>query len=189
MRAVYCAIPLGILLLSGLAGAADGGAHEDGPSWALLGFHALNIGILGAILYRFAGPALRDLFAQRRTDIASQIEAAQARLSEAETELANLRQRIDGFNVEAADLIERVAETAESEKARTIERADAKSARILEDAKRVADSEIERARQVLRAEAAQLAVEIAGEILREQTSQDDDARLIREFTDEIGGSA
>ncbi len=168
---------------------AAGGETADGPNWAMLGLQALNVGILAFVLVRYAGPALRDYFQNRSQQIRQSIEGAQQRLREAEAKIAELRERLDAFEGESGDLVAGVAEAAEAERARMQDRARATAERIREDAKRVADSEIARARQALRAEAARLATEIAGELLREESTDEDDTRIVAEFTDKIGGSA
>ena len=189
------AVVLGILawLLAPVAltgeALAAGGEAADGPNWAMLGLQALNVGILGFVLVRYAGPALRDYFQNRSQQIRQSIEGAQQRLREAEAKIAELRERLDAFERESGDLVAGVAEAAEAERARMQDRARATAERIREDAKRVADSEIARARQALRAEAARLATEIAGELLRAESTDEDDTRIVAEFTDKIGGSA
>ncbi len=189
------AVVLGILVwqLAPVALAAEalaaGGEAADGPNWAMLGLQALNVGILAFVLVRYAGPALRDYFQNRSQQIRQSIEGAQQSLREAEAKIAELRERLDAFEGESGDLVAGVAEAAEAERARMQDRARATAERIREDAKRVADSEIARARQALRAEAARLATEIAGELLREESTDEDDTRIVAEFTDKIGGSA
>ncbi len=190
MRTGVALCALALLVLAPEANASGGGESEaHGPNWNLLFFQVLNATILAIVLVKFAGPALRSYLQQRSSDIRQAIEGAQEKLREAEAEVAELRGRLDSFEGEAEGLVAGVAEAAEAEGARVQERAQASAERIREDARRVADSEIERARQALRAEAAKLAIEIAGEMLSEQTTPEDDERLVREFTDEIGGSA
>ncbi len=188
------ALGLAVLLLaaSGVHAASDaheagGGAHE--PSLWLLGVQFLNAGILVFILVRFAGPALRDYFQSRSEQIRQSIEGAQAQLLEAEAEIAELRGRLEAFEGESGRLVEAAAEAAEDARTRMLERAQATAQRLREDAERVADSEIARARHALRAEAARLATELAGQLLREQVTREDDARMVGEFVDKLGGSA
>lgn len=183
-----------ILLVGPEAWAAGGGGHGEqaaahGPDWWQFGRHALNLSILIGVLIYFAGPALRDFFKQRSEDIRREIEAAENALREAEAEIAELRSRLSGFDDEARQLVDTVGDAAEREKARVIERAEQTAERIREDAKRVADQELARARAELHAQAVVLATEIAAEVLREQTSTDDDRRLVSEFTERMGASA
>jgi F-type H+-transporting ATPase subunit b len=193
MRALpaAAAVALSLLLLAPEVFAAGGGSEAEahGPNWTMLFFQVLNAVILAVVLVKFAGPALRNYFQQRSSDIRQAIEGAQDQLREAEAEIAELRARLASFDGEAEGLVAGVAEAAQAEGARVKQRAEATAERIREDARRVADSEIERARQALRAEAARLAIEIAADTLRDQTTPEDDERLVREFTDKIGGSA
>jgi F-type H+-transporting ATPase subunit b len=173
------------------AGVAGGEEHAaaHGPDWWQFGRHVLNLSILIGVLIYFAGPALRDFFKQRSENIRREIEAAETALRAAEAEMAELRTRLSAFDEESRRLAEAVAETAEFEKARVLERARQTAERIREDAKRVADQELARARQELHARAVMLATEIAAEVLREQTSAEDDRRLVSEFTERMGASA
>jgi F-type H+-transporting ATPase subunit b len=186
---------LGLILLVGPdAWAAAGGGHGEeaaahGPDWWQFGRHVLNLSILIGVLIYFAGPALRDFFKQRSEDIRREIEAAENALREAEAEIAEFRSRLSGFDDEARQLLDAAAEAAERDKVRVIERAQQTAERIREDAKRVADQELARARAELHAQAVVLATEIAADVLREQTSAEDDRRLVGEFTERMGASA
>jgi len=189
------ALLLALFLLFGPeAWAAGAAGHEEqaaahGPDWWQFGRHVLNLSILIGVLVYFAGPALRDFFKQRSEDIRREIEAAERALREAEAEIAELRTRLGDFDAESRRLANAAAEAAEIEKLRVLERAQQTAERIREDAKRVADQELARARQELHARAVVLATEIAAEVLREQTSAEDDRRLVSEFTERMGASA
>lgn len=183
-----------VMLVGPEAWAAAAAGNEEhavhhGPDWWGLGRHLLNLAVLCGVLIYFAGPALRDFFKQRSQDIRREIEDAEARLREAETEMAGLRTRLSEFEDEARRLTDATADAAELDKARVLERASQTAERIREDAKRVADQELARARRELHARAVTLATEIAAEVLRERTSAEDDGRIVREFTERIGGSA
>jgi F0F1-type ATP synthase membrane subunit b/b' len=186
---VRLAVAAILLLLVAFDARAASGEAAHGPNFWMLAVQAFNAGILLFVLIRYAGPALRDFFQTRSLQIRESIEGAQAQLEEAEAEIAELRARLAEFEGESGRLVESAAQSAEGERARTLERANATARRIREDAERVADSEIERARQALRAEAARLATELAGQLLRDETTREDDARLVGEFIDELGGSA
>lgn len=175
-----------LLLFPAQALAASGSGGHAETSWTVLGLHALNFAFLLFLLYRFARKPILDFLAQRSQNIRSEIEAAEGRLRDAEHELSELRARLTGFEQEARELTERAAEQAEHEKAAALARARETVQRIREDAQRVAGQEVERARQQLRAEAAQLATSLAGEILRESLTPDDDKRLVGEFIERLG---
>ncbi len=106
--------------------------------------------------------------------------------ADAEAELERLRRRLEGFDAEARELVAVATEAAEGERSRALERAAAAAERLRGEARRVADQEVKRARQELRAEAAELATALAGEILREVMTPDDDKRLVNDFIDRVG---
>ena len=171
------------------AGDEHGAAEEHGASWSILALHALNFAFLSFLLYRYAWPLIVDFMSRRSKEIRAEIESAGERLRAAERELAELRARLADFGQEEERIASLAFQQGESEKARTIDRARETAQRIREDAERVANQEIERARQILREEAAELATELAGELLRGNLTSDDDRRLVDEFADRIGAES
>ena len=186
MRTALVALPL--LAISSLAWAADGGDGGHGLSWTMLGLHALNFGFLLFLLYRYARKPILGYLADRSQGIRKEIESAEERLAHAERELEELRARLTSFDQEVRSIVETAHAMAEQEKARQIERAHQTAVRIREDAERVAGRELERARQTLRAEAAELATQLAAELLRQQMTPEDDQRLVSEFVERLGGT-
>lgn len=178
-----------LLVFTVLVGAAPdvhAAAEGGGTSWTVLALHVLNFGFLLWLLNRFAKKPILDFISQRSFGIRHDIEAAEQKLADAESEIARLRERIAGLEDERERILDAAAAQAEHERGQAVERARETSARIAEDAQRVAAQEIERARQELRAEAAELATTLAGSILRDQLTEDDDQRLVREFVGSIG---
>lgn len=165
-------------------GAEEGETH--GASWTILILHVANFSFLAFLLYRYARRPILDYLAQRSLNIKSQLESAQERLRSAETELAELRERLAHLHEEEERLLSLGAERGEGERARSIARGEETARRIREDAQRVAAQEIARARQVLREEAADLAAELAAELLRQNLTVEDDRRLVQEFIERVG---
>ncbi len=178
-----------LLLLASPVFAATALEAEHGTNWPLLGLQVLTTAVLVLILLRFTRRPIRDFLLQRSHRIRRQIEAAESRLGEAETEIEQLRQRLAHFEDEKQEIIARSGEQAEAERAQALERVRGTAERIREETRRVADQEIERARQELQSEAAELAVSLARDLLREQLTPDDDRRLLREYVDRLGGTS
>jgi len=190
----WLALTLGLaVLLAAPAVLAAGEVEHTGTTWLHLGLQVFNVAILGYVLYRFAGGPISQAFRDRSDGIRGQIEESEARLREAEAELAALRERLARSEEDSCALVASVAEQAQAERVRNVERAQQSSERIREEARRVADAEIVRARQVLREEASELATSIAQEILRERLTDEDERRLLADFveraqpSDEAGG--
>ncbi len=167
---------------------AAGGSAEHGSNLGLLFLQVLNTAVLAFILVRYAGPPLRSFLVQRSQGIRRRIEASEARLRQARAELEELRRRLERFEREAQEIVSESAATAANERVRLLERAAATAERIREEARRVADQEIARARRELQEEAAELAVTLAREILREKLTSQDDNRLVAEYVDHLGAS-
>ena len=175
----------GLLAPEALAAEAEGG---HGPQWGYLGIQLLNVAILGFILYRYAGQRVSEALASRSRAVRQQIDDAEEQLRSVESELSGLREQLGRIGYDAARMVREAEEQAEFQRARTLERAEKTAQRIREEARRVADHEVSRARQTLRDDAARLATSLAGEILRDRLTPEDDARLVREFVERIGRS-
>jgi F-type H+-transporting ATPase subunit b len=187
------AAPALVALLFGAltVGASPALAAEEGhgPSGWLFALQVLNGVILLAILVRYGREPLRSFMAQRRREIEGSIREAQERVDAAESELARWRGRLEDVEEETEAILRAAEEQAETERRRTLERAEATAARIRAEAQTVADQEIERARTELQLEAAALATGVAADLVRRSLRSEDDARLVADVIDRIGGSA
>jgi F-type H+-transporting ATPase subunit b len=166
--------------------AEHGGSHSSTEGWMVLARHALNLLVLSVLLVRFALPALRDFLSQRSDGLREQIDGARRELAAAQQELAQLRDQLATSEREERHLIAEAESAAQAEQQRSLARSHENADRLREDARRIADQEVERARGVLRAEAAELATELAARLLRERIDQSDERRLFDEFTQRVG---
>lgn len=169
-----------------LAASGQEGEAAHGPNWKMLGFHFFNISILFLVIYKFGRAPLLGFLAQRSRDIRAQIEAGGDRLKSAETEMAEIRQRLADFDAESQRIIQAQVEQAELESQRAAERAQQAAERIREDTQSVAAQELTRARQELRAEASDLATDLAAKLLAGQLTDADDVRLVDDFVGRVG---
>lgn len=165
--------------------AAEHGVHH-GPDWGYLFYHAFGLAVLLGIIGYFARTPLASFLRDRSDEIRRRIEAAESALATASAEAAELRARVDRLAAENEELVRVAAEQAEAERAASLERARQAAERIREESKRAADQEITRARRELRDEAATLATKLAGELLRQSITPDDDRRIVGEFVARIG---
>ncbi|MCZ6463889.1 MAG: ATP synthase F0 subunit B, partial [Proteobacteria bacterium] len=102
------------------------------------------------------------------------LQQAESRFAEWQGKLADLDQELEQLRAVAQ-------RRAQEERNQILADARSTAERIERDAVAAVDQEIRRARTVLREEAADLAVELAAELLREQVGDDDRERLIDEF--------
>jgi F-type H+-transporting ATPase subunit b len=155
------------------------------PGWEAWKFLNLFL-FIGVLVYFLRRPLSESLVARReaiRRDLMRAQEernAAQAKLEEVEARLARLNAEVEAVRAQA----QREA-AAERER---IERATEEEMRKLrEQAQREIESAGKLARQELRRQAAEESVRLAEEMIRRDMRPEDDARLIGEYVEELGG--
>jgi len=149
---------------------------------------AVNLVILLGVLVYFARKPLRAYFDKRRSEIQGALQTAAEQLATAETTYANWQRRMIDLEGELDQIRATSRQRAEAERERIIEDARATAERIRRDTAAAVELELRRAREILREEAAQLAIELAGERLTREVTDTDRDRLIDEFIDLIGST-
>jgi len=186
MRARHLAVTA-LLLAPVVARAAEEGAHGGGHESNLF-WHALNLAlILGVIVY-FARNPIRAFMAERRASIEKNLETAKHELATAEARLAECNDRVASLDREIEELRGAVRAQAETERDRLLADAQAAAERIRRDAALAVEQEGRRARAALREEAADMAVRLAGDLLKRQVGAADRARLVDEFVASVESS-
>jgi F-type H+-transporting ATPase subunit b len=176
--------------LLALASAAPAAASEGGSGGlGDLAWPALNLVILIAALVYFGRRPIQDFFASRQDRIRDDLDAAASALAEAEARHTDWQRKLVELDAEMARIREQARERAEAERRHILADASAAAERIRNDARAAVDQELRRAREELRREAAELALEIAAETLRARVTDADRSRLVDEFigTIERGG--
>jgi len=159
-------------------------AAEDAHGGHLL-WQIANAVLLLAVLIYFARKPVLAFLATRRDTIASNLESAAQVLAESERRLAEWNQKAASLDQQASAIHDDTRRAAEAERDRILADARATADRIRQSASAVALRELAQARETLRREAADLAVELAAKILREQVNDADRARLVDEFIGRI----
>jgi F-type H+-transporting ATPase subunit b len=152
-------------------------------------YPVLNLLLLLAVLAAFFRKPIREYFTDRRVRIQGELEEAARLRKEAEERYTSWQKRLTELDDELERIRGTARQRAESERDRIVEAAQAAAARIRNDATVAVEHELRRAREQLREDAADLAVELAGDLLREQLDDADRKRLLDEFIDTIQGSA
>jgi F-type H+-transporting ATPase subunit b len=166
----------------------------EGHWWNYPGFElwkfinlAIFVTILVFILVRKAklGDAFRARSEGIKRDLArarEERDAALAKLKEVEDRLANL-------DTEVAATRAQLAEEAAEERDRIAKSTEVEIAKLGEQAKRDIETAGKIAKKDLRRFAAAESVRMAEQLIRREMKPEDDARLIRENIEEIGGAA
>ena len=176
MRSRLLAFSVVFLLPAVALASEEAAGHESNLFW-----HALNLAlILGVIIY-FARSPIQSFMADRRQSIEQSIESAKRELESAEARLAECNARVNSLDREIEEIRNAVRAQAESERDRLIADARTAAERIRRDAALAVEQEGRRAREELRDEAAEIAVRLAGDLLKRQVGDTDRARLVDEF--------
>jgi len=165
-----------LLVVAAPAWAATEEGHAGGLFWQVL-----NVVLLLAVLVWFARKPVLSYLAERRDTIAKNLDSSAQLLAEAERRLAEWTEKGANLDREVDEIRAATRRAAEAEGNRIIADAHATAERIRGSASAVIQRELQQAREALRREAADLAVELAAKTLEEQVNDADRTRLLDEF--------
>lgn len=167
---------------------ASGGHGPETLSESLkpMGFHALNLAVLLALLAYFVGGSIKTALAARSEGIARDIDGAGAAEAEAKARFDELSTKLDGFETELAQMRSDAEHQAEFQRTQLMERARREVAAIEASAEASIRAEQSKATDALRAEAAKLAVGLAARRVSDNIGEEDHQRLDRQFLSALG---
>lgn len=171
---------LTLFLLSTSVAMAAGGPDEGFPAFQLVA-HGVNLLFLVGLIAWFAGPAIKDALANRATNTRRELEEAAAGKQQAQARYEELEARLSGFEQELARLRAEAEQNVQREVEAIHSRAERDAQLIGESARRSINDEVARARQALRKDAVDLAVEVATKQVQAEIGQADHDRLGQEF--------
>jgi F-type H+-transporting ATPase subunit b len=159
------------LAAMGVAAAEEGGAHGGG-SFDLVA-RVVNFAVLvGVIVYLLRKPLAQYLEAKSEQIRQELAEAARKR-EQARADRDAASARLTGIERDVAELRARAVEEAEAERARILSAAELEASRIRELARKEIATELEVARRRLKAEATELAVDLARRKLEQAVNERD----------------
>jgi F-type H+-transporting ATPase subunit b len=174
-----------ILVVSGTAYGA--GAEESPWSFSKLFWRVINTVALIAILVYFMKKPLASFFTERTSQISKDLEEARDQRARAEALLQEYKQRLAGMEQELEKMRVELQKSSEAETQRVIANAERLSAAMVETAKLTAEQEVRKAKAALKAEAVDLAMEMAEALIREKITEDDRKRITEEYLVKVGG--
>lgn len=163
-------------------GAGEAEAHEEehGEPWAA---RITNTVIFFGILAWFAGPWLVAFFRERKAKIHEDLHAAERAREEAEARLAEMEEKLAAVDVQVKEILETATAQAEAEAQLIRSRAEAEAQRLLEQVEVQVSHLQDRAERDLRELSADLAVDMAREILGRALEPADRERLFQQYLD------
>ena len=146
----------------------------------------INFAILLLVLHRLLYKPLLAKMEERSGAIKKSLDEAQAARAEASRQLEENAARLKAAYTEAAAIREQALKEAGDEQRRLLESARAESQRMMEAAKAQMDADIRRAREELRREVGDLAVEVAEKLIRKSLRDEDHRRIVDDAIAHIG---
>jgi len=183
---VFCT--LFIALYSAVAFASGGG--EEGQSNLLMGYvwSIINFLILvGLLVFMMKKMDIKGYFRKRTELIEQSLKEAKEAKELAQKALAEVEERLRIKDREIEEIMAAAKESGDREKARLIEEGDRMKARLVEQAKTNIDFELKRAKETIKQEAVEIAMELAEKKLKEKLTKDEQVRLLEESILKIEG--
>jgi F-type H+-transporting ATPase subunit b len=180
-----------LLLFVSFAFASEGSGEEAASTgsifksymWQIINFLIL----VGGLAFLLKKMDLRGFFKKRTELIEQSLREAREAKELAQKALAEVEERLRTKDSEIELIITSARQSGEKEKARLIEEGEKLKARILEQAKTNIDYEVKRAKESIKEEAVDIAMELAEKKLKEKLSKDEQLKLLEESLAKIEG--
>jgi F-type H+-transporting ATPase subunit b len=171
-----------ILLLAEEAGGAPWYNKPYLPAWRWFNLF-LFLGVMFFLLRR----PIQNFFRTRREEIRRDLMRAQEERDAALAKLEEVEARLVNLNSEVEAIRERARREAEEERERIARSTEDEIRKLGDQARRDIEGASKAARQDLRRYAAEQSVRLAEEMIRARLRPEDDARLMNEYVEKLGG--
>ncbi len=184
----WCSVvtALGIVGVAAVAWAAGGEEHVDLKAQLIdFAWRIVNFIILLYILYKLMWKKMKSFFAGRREGIQASLEEAEVVKADAEKKFKEYDEKIKKAEEEIQGISAMIKAQGEEEKKSIIADAERASVKMKEDAKARMEQELKKAKNELRLEASELAVQMAEDILKKKVTKEDHEGMVREYLDRM----
>jgi len=182
--------PLLIMSFAFASYAFGSGGGEEGEHGSLLKdymWKIINFGVLAFILFKFARKPLQS-FLQKRTELIEKTLSEAKEAKEAATKaLREVDERLKVKDSEIETILAAAKKSGEHERDSIVAESDKLKAKILEQAKTNIEYELKHAKEAIKAEAVELAMELAEKKLQEKLTKEEQRKLLDESLVKIGG--
>jgi F-type H+-transporting ATPase subunit b len=165
--------------------AAEGEGGHDSKEWIDLGKKTFDFVVLVGLLYWLLAAQIKEFFSGRRVEIKKTLEETVERKADAEKKYREYSEKIDKASVEIDGIFEMIKAQGISEKQKIIEDAEKAAKKMKEDAQARIEQELKGASDQLKAQAVQLSVQMAEEILKRSITAQDHEVMVKEYMDKV----
>jgi F-type H+-transporting ATPase subunit b len=154
------------------------------PNETIAGLIAFFIVFL--VVLKWGVPRLNKTLEARQEAIKGELEAAEAKRTQAEDLRTEYEQQLAGARDEAGQILEAARQSGEDAKAGIISRAEEEAEVVKQRAQQEAAGERERTAAALRREVADLSLDVAEKVVGESLDEDRQRALVNRYIDELG---
>jgi F-type H+-transporting ATPase subunit b len=165
--------------------ASSSGSFLISPNVGLMVWTLLLFAISLYVLAKLAFPRITAALDKRQKAIEDSIDAAERTRAEADTLLAEYRERLKEARYQADEIIDRARKAAETHERDATEEAKAKREQMMEQTRRDIELETRRAIQEIRREVADLTVLATEKVTRKTLTEEDQRRLVEDALSEL----
>ncbi len=141
--------------------------------------------VLVLLLRKFAFGPIGEILAQREREIEANLEEAERARQMALADKRRIEQELGTLDARGREIVSRAESEAEQRREEIIQRANEQRRQIVEEGERAVGLAADDARRQLRAEMAQIAVEVSKRALREALDEERQAALLDAFIAEV----
>ncbi len=175
------------LLLAFTVFASEEGAEAHTSLFKDYLWKIINFGILAFILFKFGRKPLQSFLKQRAELIEKTLKEAQQAKEAAQKALQEVEERLKTKDKEIEDIISASRRSGEEVRDSLIQQGDKLREKILEQARVNIEYELKSAKEAIKAEAVEIAMELAEKKLKERLTKEEQKRLLEESLAKIGG--
>ncbi|MGB8507445.1 MAG: ATP synthase F0 subunit B [Pyrinomonadaceae bacterium] len=147
----------------------------------------INLVVFVGLMYFFLRRPISAAFNARREGIRKDLLRAQEERNVAVSKLEEVEGRLQRLDAEVEAVRAQAQREADAELQRIARSTEDDIRKLREQSQREIESAVKIARAELRAYAAEQSVKMAEEMIRRDIRPEDDARLVREYVEELGG--
>jgi len=162
------------------SGHGEGHGYSSELWWDLV-WRTMNFTILAAVLFKVLKKPIGNLLSGRQASIKDNFDELDAKKVEAEKKYAEYEKKLSTIEQETKKVVQEYIEQGEAEKKRIIEEAEKTAELIKKQAQFAVEQETKRAKLALSAEAAELSVKLAENIIKKNLNESDHKKLIDEY--------
>lgn len=186
-KVVLTVFIMSLMFASYAFGSAAAEEGEHGSVFKDYIWKIINFLILAVILFKFAKKPLQN-FLQKRTELIEKTLNEAKEAKEAATKaLKEVEERLKVKDSEIAAIMAAAKKSGEHEKEAIIAESDKLRDKILEQAKTNIEYELKHAKEAIKAEAVELAMELAEKKLKDKLTKEEQEKLLDESLAKIGG--